>query len=96
MIYTGSGNVPYVQFESVGDFIPKPRSSKFDVGLQTRGSKMGVSEVRSYSRPKGQEWRELRRVLGVRTYALSGFRVLEPSRENRNQPSIGCSLESSM
>ena len=36
-----SGNVPYVQFESVGDFIPKPRCSKFVVVLQTRGSKMG-------------------------------------------------------
>ena len=41
MVYTSSGNVPYVQFESVGDFIPKPRCSKFVVGLQTRGSKMG-------------------------------------------------------
>ena len=35
MIYTGSGNVPYIQFQSVGDFIPKPRCSKFAVGLQT-------------------------------------------------------------
>ena len=32
--------MPYVQFESVGDFIPEPRCSKFAVGLQTRGSKM--------------------------------------------------------
>ena len=39
--YTGSGNVPYVQFESVGDFIPEPRCSKFAVGLQTEGRKMG-------------------------------------------------------
>ena len=31
----------YVQFESVGDFIPEPRCSKFAAGLQTRGSKMG-------------------------------------------------------
>ena len=38
--YTGSGNVPYVQFESIDDFIPKPRCSKFAVGLQMR-SKMG-------------------------------------------------------
>ena len=37
----GSGNVPYVQFESVGDFIPKPRCSKFAVGLQMRRRKMG-------------------------------------------------------
>ena len=40
-IYTGSGNVPYIQFESVGDFIPEPRCSKFVVGLQTEGRKMG-------------------------------------------------------
>ena len=31
----------YVQFESVGDFIPEPRCSKFAVGLQTRKRKMG-------------------------------------------------------
>ena len=41
MVYTGSGNVPYVQFELVGDFIPEPRCSKFAVGLQMEGSKMG-------------------------------------------------------
>ena len=41
MVYTGSGNVPYIQFESVGDFIPEPGCSKFVVGLQTEGSKMG-------------------------------------------------------
>ena len=33
--------MPYVQFESIGDFIPKPRCSKFAVGLQTRRRKMG-------------------------------------------------------
>ena len=43
MIYTGLGNVPYVQFESVGDFIPKPRCSKFAVGLQMRRRKMGCT-----------------------------------------------------
>ena len=41
MVYTGSGNVPYVQFESVDDFIPELRYSKFVVGLQTRRRKMG-------------------------------------------------------
>ena len=41
MVYTGSGNVSYVQFESVGDFIPEPRCSKFTVGLQMRRRKMG-------------------------------------------------------
>ena len=57
---------------------------------------MGVSEVRLDSGPKGQEWRELQYVLSVWTYALSGFRVLEPSRENPNQLSVCCSLESSV
>ena len=33
----------YVQFESVGDFIPEPRCSKFVVGLQTRRKKMGCT-----------------------------------------------------
>ena len=39
--YTSSDNVPYVQFQSVGDFITEPRCSKFAVGLQMRGRKMG-------------------------------------------------------
>ena len=47
MVYTSSGNMPYVQFESVGDFIPEPRCTKFAVGLQTSVNKMGVLEVRS-------------------------------------------------
>ena len=33
--------MPYVQIESVGDFIPEPRCSKFAVGLQMRRRKMG-------------------------------------------------------
>ena len=33
--------MPYVQFESVGDIIPEPKCSKFVVGLQTSGSKIG-------------------------------------------------------
>ena len=37
----GSGNMPYVQFKSVSDFIPKPRCSKFAVGLQMRRRKVG-------------------------------------------------------
>ena len=40
MIYTGLDNVPYVEFESAGDFIPEPRCSKFVVGLQTEGRNM--------------------------------------------------------
>ena len=55
MVYTGLGNMPYVQFESVGDFIPEPRCLKFAVGLQTSGNKMGVLEVRLDSGLKGQE-----------------------------------------
>ena len=54
-VYTGSGNVPYVQFELIGDFISEPRCSKFAVGLQTEGRKMGVQEVWSNSGMKGQE-----------------------------------------
>ena len=54
-LFTSSGNMPYVQFQSVDDFIPKPRCSKFAVGLQTSGNKKGVLKVRSGSGPKGQE-----------------------------------------
>ena len=46
MIYTGLGNVPYVQSGSVGDFIPEPRCSKSIVGLQTR-ERGGVRSVQS-------------------------------------------------
>ena len=35
--------MPYVQFESIDDFILKPRCSKFAVGLQTRRRKMGCT-----------------------------------------------------
>ena len=59
----GSGNVPYVQFESVGDFIPEPRCLKFIVGLQMSGSKMGG--VRSQVRL----WTEGPRVTRVPTCA---------------------------
>ena len=55
MVYTGLDKVPYVQFESVSDFIPEPKCSKFAVGLQTSGNKMGVLKVWSDSEPKGQE-----------------------------------------
>ena len=41
MVYIGSGNVPDVQFESVGDFIPEPRCLKFAVGLQTNRNEKG-------------------------------------------------------
>ena len=33
--------MPYVQFQLVDDFIPEPKRSKFAVGLQTSGNKMG-------------------------------------------------------
>ena len=55
MVYTGLGNVPYVQFESIGNFIPESRYSKFVVGLQTEGRKTGVQEVRSDFGLKGRE-----------------------------------------
>ena len=32
--------MPYVQFESVGDFIAEPRCSKFAMGLQMEGRKI--------------------------------------------------------
>ena len=47
--------MPYVQFQSIGDFIPEPRCSKFAVGLQTNRNKKGVSKVLSDFEPKGQE-----------------------------------------
>ena len=61
MIYTGSGNVPYVQSGSVGDFIPEPRCSKFIVGLQTNGNKKGTVKG-----PVGL-WTEGPRVTGAPT-----------------------------
>ena len=64
-IYTGSGNVPYVQCGSVGDFIPEPRCSKSVVGLQTGRRKEGCTRG-----PVGSDWKgrgrlELRNELGV-------------------------------
>ena len=53
-IYTGSGNMPYVQFQSVGDFIPESKCSKFAVGLQTSRNKKGVLKARSDSEPKAK------------------------------------------
>ena len=55
MVSTGSGNMSYVQFQSVSDFIPEAGCSKFAVGLQTSGNKKGVLKVRSGSELKGQE-----------------------------------------
>jgi len=55
--------VPYVQFESVGDFIPEPRCSKCAVGLQTKGSKMGGA------RGLVRLWTEGPRVTGAPTCA---------------------------
>ena len=43
-VYTGSSNVPYIQFQSVGDFIPEPRCLKFFVGLQMSGNGKGGVE----------------------------------------------------
>ena len=68
-VYTGSGNMPYVQFESVGDIIPEPRCSKFAVGLQTRGRKMGCTRGPVGSGQIGRERQELRYELSVQAYA---------------------------
>ena len=56
-------NVPYVQFESVGDFIPEPRCSKFAVGLQTRRRKIGGT------RGPVRLWSEGPRATGAPLYA---------------------------
>ena len=66
-----SGNVPCVQFESVGDFIPEPRCSKFAVGLQTRRKKNGCTGGPVGSDQKGQERQELRYELSVQACAWS-------------------------
>ena len=50
--------MPYVQFESVGDFIPEPRCSKFAMGLQMSKNKE-VLKARSDSESKGREWQVL-------------------------------------
>ena len=63
MVYTGSSNVSYVQFESVGDFILESRCSKFAVGLQTSGNKMEGTKG-----PVGL-WTEGPRVTGASTCA---------------------------
>ena len=64
-VYTGLGNMPYIQFESVSDFIPEPRCSKSAVGLQTRRRKIGCTRGPVGSGRKGQEWQELRYELSV-------------------------------
>jgi len=69
MIYTGSGNGPYVQLRSVGDFIPELRCSKSAVGLQTRERKMGCTRCPVGSNQKGQERQELRYQLSVQAEA---------------------------
>ena len=55
--------MPYVQYESVGDFIPEPRCSKFAVELQTSGSKMGGA------RGPVELWTEEPRVTGAPAFA---------------------------
>ena len=69
MIYTGLGNVPYVQFGSISNFIPEPRCSKFAVGLQTRRRKMECTKGPVGSGRKGQERQELRYELSVQARA---------------------------
>ena len=64
-VYTGSGNVPYVQFESVGDFIPEPRCLKFAVGLQMEGRKIEGTRGPVELWSEGPRVRVLRYELGV-------------------------------
>ena len=63
--------MPNVQFESIDDFILEPRYSKFTVGLQTEGRKMG-----SIRGPVGL-WSEGPRVTGAPLCAKLFERVLE-------------------
>ena len=67
--------MPYVQFESAGDFIPEPRCSKFAVGLQTEGRKMGGTRGPVRLRSEGPS------VTGALLYAkcLSMCSRFEPS-----------------
>ena len=53
MIYTGSGNVPYIQSGSVDDFIPEPRCSKSVVRVQTRRRKKEGYKRFGWLRPEG-------------------------------------------
>ena len=66
---------PTFSFESVGDFIPEPRCSKFAVGLQTRRRKM-----RGTRGPVGL-WSEEPKVTGATLCAkcLSVCSRFEPS-----------------
>ena len=61
--------MPNVQFKSVGDFILKPRCSKYVVGLQMRRKKIGCTRDPVDSGRKGRERQELRYELSVRACA---------------------------
>ena len=67
--------MPYVRSGSVGDFIPEPRCSKFAVGLQMEGRKMGGT------RGPVRLWSEGPRVTGALLCAkcLSVCSRFEPS-----------------
>ena len=89
MIYTGSGNVPYVQSGSIEDFIPEPRCSKSIVGLQTRRRNEGCTRGPVGSDRKGRGRPELRYELGVQAYArgVASYRPSESKlKENRPLP----------
>ena len=67
--------MPCVQFDSINNFIPEPRCSKFVVGLQTRRRKMGGTRG-----PVGL-WSKVPRVTGAQLCAkcLSVCLRFEPS-----------------
>ena len=50
--------MPYVQSGLVSDFIPKPRCSKSEVGVQTRRRKKGVYKRFGRLQPEGS-WSKL-------------------------------------
>ena len=75
MVYIDSCNVPYVQFESVGDFILEHSAQSLLWGYKRKGERWGLQTARSDSGLKGRELRELRYVLSVRACA----RVFESS-----------------
>ena len=53
--YTGSGNVPYVQFESVGDFIPEPRCFEVCSGVTNEKKKDGGYKRSGWTLVRGAE-----------------------------------------
>ena len=58
-VYTGSGNMPYVQLRLVGDFILSSGARSLLWGYKRIGMRREVLEAQSNSEPSGPEWRGL-------------------------------------